>query len=134
MGFWGVHWQESDTYLDMFDGAMKRLNRIIDKEYSDNSIKHQEGSIVAACGLLLDIVQNDNLYYEPEQELVQKAIGLIDRVLNLCDFANWRSPPERKEAVIFLRKALEERHNKKERYTSLGGKLRQRCQTVEVVE
>jgi len=124
MGSWGFHYRESDIFFNIFAKCLKPITDILDSKHSDDWLVKNEKEIIAASGLLYDIMANERLYYKNEEELIEKAIIKLKKIIELCDFKDWDRPELRKAHVNRLLFNLKIRFkNKKPRKTTLEVKL-----------
>ena len=114
MGYWGVYYQESDGYLDLFDEMFDPIKKILTKD------KYSDDAVIDAAGLLLDVLKNSELYYEPEKELVGVAIKKLNVIAKRYDARSWKRPAERIESIERLQVDLEELYAEETRSTTLG--------------
>lgn len=114
MGYWGEHYQESDGYLDLFAEVITPIKKQITEE------RYMDDAVIEASGLLLDVLKNSELYYQPERELVGIAIKRLDIILKHYDASSWKHPAERITSIKELRNDLKKLHAKETRTTTLG--------------
>ena len=113
MGYWSEHYQDSDSYLDLFVEVINPIRNQITKEiYSDDAV-------VEASGLLLDILKNPELYYQPERELVGAAIKRLSIIIKHYDASSWKHPAKRIVSIEELRSDLKKLYAKESRSTTL---------------
>lgn len=114
MGYWGEDYQESDGYLDLFAEVMSPIKEHITEEI------YMDDAVIEASGLLLDILKNSELYYQPERELVGAAIKRLSIILKHYDASSWKHPAKRIASIEELRSELKKLYAKENRFTTLG--------------
>lgn len=117
MGAWDVHYQGSDTYLDILDDFRNDLMELAETK--------EEEIVVASAGLFYDIFKNQELYYNGTEQEVRILISALEEVLSKENvFKNWNDPDARRKAVEDLLDKLKELEKNPVRFTTLGVRRR----------
>lgn len=127
MGFWGTHWRQNDSYLDLRYMAVKLVDRTIEKAVqprtSDAWLMRNAWNIYVACGFLQDLLPCHDPGFSGEQELLAKAADALCRVILLEALKVKREEKQLQRHLKELLRRISCRLRKPHQVTSLGARI-----------